>query len=46
MNGEDLERKSHQKEFEKTWKKFLTNSTRCVNIKQFAADARAFAKAS
>ena len=44
MNGESLEHKSHQKELEKNLKKFLTNSKRCVNIKQFAADARATAK--
>ena len=35
--------KNHKKVF-KNLKKFLTNSKRCVNIKQFAADARAAAK--
>ena len=44
MNGESLEHDSHRKEFEKTRKKLLTNPKRCVNIKQFAAVARATAK--
>ena len=33
-----------EKKFEKARKKFLTNGKRCVNINQFAADARATAK--
>ena len=44
MNGKSLERNPHQKRIWKNLKKYLTNSKRCDNIKQFAADARATAK--
>ena len=39
--GAQITSERNLKEFEK---KFLTNRKRCVNIKQFAADARATAK--
>ena len=38
MKGKRLERDTHQKEFEKTCKKCLTNSTRCARMSKFAAD--------
>ena len=44
MNGLGLEHRSQPKRIYKNLKKFLTNSRRCVNIKQFAADARATAE--